>query len=71
MTDTSTEGQLLLANVLLDAIELALDGKEPSDFELSFPIVRRVVDLYEMHKTEVRENKELWEENQKLKKEAP
>ena len=71
MTDTSTEGQLLLANVLLDAIELALDGKEPSDFELSFPIVRRVVDLYEMHQTEVRENKELWEENQKLKKEAP
>ena len=67
MTDTSIEGQLLLVNVLLEAIELVLDGKEPSDFELSFPIVRRVADLYEMHQTEVRENRELWEEIQKLK----
>jgi len=30
---------------VMDAVGLALDGKEPSDFMLSFPIVRRVYDL--------------------------
>ena len=30
---------------ILETIEAALDGQEPSDFMLSFPIVRRVYDL--------------------------
>jgi len=38
------QSQYVQAEMLLDSIEMALDGKEPSDFALSFPIVRRVWD---------------------------
>ena len=30
---------------LLEAIEMILDGNEPSDFMLSFPLVRKVFDM--------------------------
>ena len=33
------------AMAILESIEVALDGGEPSDFMLSFPIVRRVYEL--------------------------
>jgi len=32
--------------MILDAIESAAGGNEPSDFELSYPVVRRIWDLY-------------------------
>jgi hypothetical protein len=35
-------------NMILIAIENVLDGNEPSDFEMSFEIVRRVWDLKEI-----------------------
>ena len=30
---------------ILEAIEIILDGSEPSDFMMSFPIVRKVFDM--------------------------
>ena len=36
------ENEAIMANMILGAIEVALDGREPSDFEMSFPIVRQV-----------------------------
>jgi len=39
------ESDYVYIGALLDAVGLVLDGKEPSDFMLSFPIVRRVYDL--------------------------
>lgn len=39
------ENELLLANALLEWIEMILDGEKLGDFALSFPIVRRVYDL--------------------------
>jgi len=35
---------------ILEAIEQVLDGQEPSDFMLSFPIVRRVWDVIQTGK---------------------
>ena len=42
----SCKNELVMAEMLLGAIEMALGGVEPSDFELSFPIVR---DVWDMH----------------------
>ena len=39
------ESDYVYLGALMDAVGLALDGKEPSDFMLSFPVVRRVYDL--------------------------
>nr|MBC8360919.1 hypothetical protein [Candidatus Desulfatibia profunda] len=39
------ESDYVYLGALMDAVGLALDGEEPSDFMLSFPIVRRVYDL--------------------------
>jgi hypothetical protein len=39
------ENQLIMANSLLEWIEMILNGEELADFALSFPIVRRVNDL--------------------------
>ena len=39
------ENALIQSNAMLEAIENILDGKEVSDFMLSFSIVRRVDDL--------------------------
>ena len=39
------ESDYIYLGSLMDAVGQALDGKEPSDFMLSFPIVRRVYDL--------------------------
>ena len=39
------ESDYVYLDALMDAVGLVLDGKEPSDFVLSFPIVRRVYDL--------------------------
>jgi hypothetical protein len=36
--------------MILIAIENVLDGNEPSDFEMSFDIVRRVWDLKEINR---------------------
>ena len=41
---------IVLMGSLLDHIEALLDGKEVSDFALSFPIVRRVSELIEPKK---------------------
>lgn len=38
------EAALAEANAILEAIDYALDGNEPSDFMLSFPIVRKAWD---------------------------
>jgi len=40
------QNDLLIANSILEAINEALNGNEPSDFMLSFPIVRKAWDLY-------------------------
>lgn len=37
---------ICVKNAILQAISEALDGREPSDFMLSFPIVRRVWEIY-------------------------
>lgn len=39
------ENQLVESNTVLEAISDLLDGKEVSDFMLSFPIVRQIDDL--------------------------
>ena len=45
------DNQLLLLETLLESIEKIIDGKQVSDFELSFPIVRKVDDLvYELNR---------------------
>lgn len=41
----SLENENILLNALLESIEEILDGKEVSDFILSFPVVKRVHDL--------------------------
>lgn len=35
------------SEMLINAIGEALDGEEPSDFEQSYPIVRKAMDLFE------------------------
>lgn len=54
------ENELVLANSILESIEEILEGKEVSDFALSFPIVRTVMDLYESKKELESENKKVW-----------
>ena len=47
------KSELCLQYTILSAIKEALDGDEPSDFMLSFPVVRQVWDLvYELKKYE-------------------
>uniref|UniRef100_A0A6M3KXZ2 Uncharacterized protein n=1 Tax=viral metagenome TaxID=1070528 RepID=A0A6M3KXZ2_9ZZZZ len=46
----SYEAKWIEAEMILDAISAALDGEEVSDFEMSFPIVMRVVDLVQESK---------------------
>lgn len=38
------ENEAVLANTMLESISSILDGKQVNDFELSFPIVRKVWD---------------------------
>ena len=45
---THYKNEAVKAHMLLDAIQKALDGEEPSDFELSFGIVREVYDLKQL-----------------------
>ena len=40
------ESEILELDMILNAVGMALDGQEPSDFELSFPIVRKAWDLH-------------------------
>lgn len=44
------ENDWILAQSLLEAIDIALDGGDPGDFMMSFAIVRRVWDLVQMEK---------------------
>ena len=41
------EGQLVLLSSIINTIKDVLDGKEVSDFEMSFSVVRAVYDLKE------------------------
>jgi hypothetical protein len=38
------KNELVMARFILENIDLALTGQEPSDFALSFPLVRKVWD---------------------------
>ncbi len=40
------ENQWIQSEMIINAIGEALDGEEPSDFEMSFPIVRKAFDIY-------------------------
>ena len=40
------DNDIVMQGMLLDAIENVIDGGEASDFELSFPIVRKLTDLF-------------------------
>ena len=40
------ESKWIEAEMILMAVAMALDGNEPSDFELSFPIVRKAWDMH-------------------------
>lgn len=42
---TKIENDRVFFGMLLDAISNILDGGDPSDFEMSFGIVRRVMEL--------------------------
>lgn len=42
--------EIVMQDMILSAIQNAVDGVEPSDFELSYPIVRDVWDLVEENK---------------------
>ena len=46
------ENNYVQLGAMLDAIEQILDDIEPSDFMMSFPIVRRVYDRIELIKLE-------------------
>lgn len=46
------ENEAVQANAMLEAIEEILDGKEVSDFMLSFGVIRRVADLVECMEAE-------------------
>ena len=39
------KNEVVMQNMLLDSIQRIIDGKEVSDFELSFPIIQSVADL--------------------------
>ncbi len=47
---TELENYSVLQGTILGGIKIILDGEEPSDFELSFPEVRQVQDLYDLKK---------------------
>lgn len=40
------ENEVVLQDMIIDAIRGALEGQEPSDFEQSFDVVRQVWELY-------------------------
>ena len=42
----SYKSKWIEAEMVLNAVAMALDGEEPSDFELSIPIVRKAWDIY-------------------------
>ena len=44
------ENEYILLGSLLEAIEQILDGHEPSDFMLSFPLVRKAWDVIQTGK---------------------
>jgi hypothetical protein len=46
----SYEARWIESSMIINAIGEAMDGEEPSDFELSFPIVRQAYDLYKKPK---------------------
>jgi len=46
------EDSYIETNMVLEAIQAALNGNEPSDFELSYPIVRQAWDLRKLSEDE-------------------
>lgn len=48
---TSYMARWVESEMLINAIGKALDGEEPSDFEMSFPIVRKAYDMYHSKET--------------------
>ena len=42
----SYKSKWIETEMIINAIGEALDGEEPSDFELSYPIVRKAFDIY-------------------------
>ena len=40
------ESKWIESEMILNAVGMALDGDEPSDFELSFPVVRKAWDMH-------------------------
>ena len=44
------ENEYILLGSLLEAVEMILDGNEPSDFMLSFPLVRKAWDVIQTGK---------------------
>jgi len=44
----SYKSKWIEAEMIINAIGEALDGEELSDFELSFPIVRKAFDMYQL-----------------------
>ena len=42
------ENNLIEANMIINAVGMALDGEEVSDFELSYPVVRKAQDFEQM-----------------------
>jgi len=45
----SYKSKWIESEMIINAIGEALDGEEVSDFELSYPIVRRASDIYFMY----------------------
>ena len=39
--------ELVELDMILNAVDAVLDGKEVSDFEMSYPVVRKAFDIYE------------------------
>jgi len=44
----SYKSKWIEAEMIINAIGEALDGEELSDFELSFPVVRKAFDMYHL-----------------------
>ncbi|MFH1952548.1 MAG: hypothetical protein ABIL06_13125 [Pseudomonadota bacterium] len=42
---TTLENEIVMQGSVLESVEAILNGEEVSDFELSFPVVRRVMDI--------------------------
>lgn len=52
------ENEAVLANSILETIQELLDGQEPNDFMLSFPLVRQLMDLCgRVHELEAQDEK--------------